>query len=230
MTVKTHTFDRAIDALQRGDPVLVFDADDREGETDLIYAAEHVASTDVARLRNDAGGLVCVAVAYEVAEEFDLPYLDDSISHPASNDLDLEYDERSSFSLSVNHRDTYTGITDNDRARTITALADAAARPAETDFADEFRVPGHVSVLKAAPNGLLNRRGHTEFGVALAREAGCAPAAVVCEMLDDETGDALSPEAARRYAERHSYPYVEGAQIVNRISTPQESGSVSTRS
>ncbi|WP_254533244.1 3,4-dihydroxy-2-butanone-4-phosphate synthase [Natrinema gelatinilyticum] len=230
MIEETNTLDEAIEAFKCGDPVLVFDADDREGETDLIYAAEHVTPPDVAQLRNDAGGLICVALAYEVAEVFNLPYLDDSISHPASNDLDLEYDERSSFSLSINHRDTYTGITDNDRARTITALADAAARPAETDFADEFRAPGHISVLKTAPNVLDERQGHTEFSIAIAREADCAPAAVVCEMLDDGTVDALSPEAARQYAETHGYPYLNGAQIIDRIGTRQESGSVSTRS
>lgn len=208
------TVGRAIAALQQGDPVLVFDSDDREGEADMIYAAESLTAEDVARLRNDAGGLVCTAISYEVAETFDLPYLDDSIDHPASKDLDLGYDERSSFSLSVNHRDTFTGITDEDRARTITAIGDAAADPSGTTFAEEFRAPGHVSLLKAAPNGLDDREGHTEMGVALAKAAGCAPAAVVCEMLDDTTGDALSKADVRDYASRRNIPYVEGSEII----------------
>jgi 3,4-dihydroxy 2-butanone 4-phosphate synthase len=115
-----------------------------------------VTSEKVAHTRNDAGGLIWTAISYEVAEAFNLPYLDDSIDHPASEELDFGYDECSSFSLSVTHRDTFTGVTDEDRARMITALADAAANPEGTDFAAEFRAPGHVSVLKAAPNGLVD--------------------------------------------------------------------------
>lgn len=209
--------DRALAAIQKGEPVLVYDADDREGEADMIFAAETVTPGDIARLRNDAGGLVCTAIEYEAAEAFALPYLDDSIDHPASEDLDLDYDERSSFSLSINHRDTFTGITDEDRARTITALADVVANPAETDFAAEFRAPGHVSILKAAPNGLGDRKGHTEMGVALARATGRTPAAVVCEMLDDETGRALSKEAVQNYATRHDIPYLEGETVVSKL-------------
>ncbi|QPV61251.1 3,4-dihydroxy-2-butanone-4-phosphate synthase [Halosimplex litoreum] len=212
------TVDRAVDALRRGDPILVHDAADREGEVDLIYPAGAVTPEAVARMRNDAGGLVCAALSDDVADAFELPYLQETIDHPAAADHDLGYDERSSFSLTVNHRDTYTGITDEDRALTITELAAAAAAPEETDFAGEFRAPGHVHVLRAAPGLLADREGHTELAVALAGAADLPSAMVVCEMLDDETGAALSPAAARAYADREGLVYVEGSAVVERLS------------
>jgi 3,4-dihydroxy 2-butanone 4-phosphate synthase len=207
---------RAVTGFIAGDPVLVFDADDREGETDIVCPASAITSSDVTHLRNDAGGLVCVAVDDVVAEAFDLPFLDEIIDHQSANH-DPAYDERSSFSLPVNHRDTFTGVTDNDRARTITRLATAAATPETFDFAAEFRTPGHVHLLRAA-KGLSNeRRGHTEIGIALTRAAGIAPAVVVCEMLDDETGSSLSPKDAHEYAARHGLQFVTGREIVGHL-------------
>jgi len=213
----TSGIDAALAAFRAGEPVLVHDAAGREGETDLIYPATAVTPAAVARMRNDAGGLVCTALSYEVAEAFGLPFVQEAIDHPAAADHDLSYDERSSFSLTVNHRDTFTGITDEDRALTISELGRAAGAPDATDFAAEFRTPGHVHVLKAAPGLLSDRLGHTELGIALAAATDQAPAIVVCEMLDDETGGALSPTAARAYGERTGIPFVEGSEIVDRL-------------
>lgn len=209
--------DRAVAAFEAGRPVMIHDDADREGETDLIYPAEAVTPAAVSQLRNDAGGLVCVALSFEVAESFGLPFIQDVIDHPLAAAQDLGYDERSSFSLTVNHRDTYTGITDEDRALTITKLADAADDPAEFDFAGEFRSPGHVHVLKAAPRLLADRQGHTELGIVLAHAAGVAPAVVVCEMLDDRTGQALTPEAARAYAADEEIPMLEGVTVIDHL-------------
>ncbi|MFB6308561.1 MAG: 3,4-dihydroxy-2-butanone-4-phosphate synthase [Haloarculaceae archaeon] len=220
------TADDAIEAFRGGSPVLIHDAADREGEVDLVYPASVVTPADVARLRNDAGGLVCVAVSDAVAGAFDLPFAQESIDHPATADHDLSYDERSSFSLTVNHRETDTGITDEDRALTISRLGELAGavggagadgRPTAADFAAEFRSPGHVHLLRAAPDLLADRQGHTELGIALAAAANREPAVVVCEMLDDETGGALAPAAARAYADRHDLPYVEGAALLDRL-------------
>ena len=208
--------ERAIEAFRAGDPVLVHDAADREGETDLIYPAGAVTPAAVARLRNDAGGLVCVAVSDAVARAFDLPFAREVIDHPVASGETLSYGDRSSFSLTVNHRDTYTGITDDDRSTTITALSRAASAPDAFDFAAEFRAPGHVHLLRGAPDLLADRRGHTELGLALAAAAERPPAVVVCEMLDD-SGGALSPADARAYADHEGLVYVEGARIVERF-------------
>ncbi len=209
--------DRAIEAFRAGRPVLVHDADDREGETDLLYPASAVDTAAVTRLRNDAGGLIFVALSDPVARAFDLPFLHERLDHPASDFGDLGYDSRPSFSLTVNHRDTYTGITDEDRALTVRSLGDAAGTPANTDFPAQFRAPGHVHVLRAAPDLLAERRGHTELGVALALAADQPPAVAGAEMLDDESGRELSPGAAREYAASNGLVYVEGARVVDRL-------------
>ena len=226
--------DGAVAAFGSGDPVLIHDAADREGEVDLVYPAAAVGRHDVARLRNDAGGLVCVALADDVCEAWGLPFAQSTIGHPAAEAHDLTYDDRSSFSITVNHRDAFTGITDDDRALTISALGEAAAQVRRATalagevargavaagpeaFAERFRAPGHVHLLRAAPGLTDDREGHTELAVALAAAAGVAPAAVVCEMLDDEDGGALLPTAARAYADRNGLVYVEGADLIERF-------------
>jgi 3,4-dihydroxy 2-butanone 4-phosphate synthase len=209
-------------AFGRGEPVLIHDAADREGEVDIVYPAAAVGPDAVHRLRTDAGGLICVAIADAVAESWELPFLADALSHPAAEAAHLDYDDRSSFSLPVNHRETFTGITDDDRALTIRELG-AAADAAEVgefgaeEFAESFRSPGHVTLLRGAPNLLADRQGHTELGLALAAAADREPAVVVCEMLDGETGGARTPADARAYAEREGLVYVEGRDLLARL-------------
>jgi 3,4-dihydroxy 2-butanone 4-phosphate synthase len=214
---ETNAVERTLAAFRRGEPVLVHDAADREGETDLVYPARDVDTHAVARMRNDAGGLVCVALSDAVAEELRLPFVQETIDHGLATDHELAYDERSSFSLTVNHRETFTGITDADRALTISELGSLAADPDYDAFVDSFRAPGHVHLLRAAPGLLADRKGHTELGIALAAAADREPAVVVCEMLDDETGGALPTADARAYARRHGLVYVEGADLVDRL-------------
>ncbi len=216
-TTAESEFERALESLRSGEPVLVHDAADREGETDLIYHADAVTPDAVARMRNDAGGLVCVALSHDVADTFGLPFYTEEVDHPAAADHELGYDERASFSFTVNHRDTYTGITDDDRSMTIQSLGEAASDPATVDFAEEFRVPGHVHLLKGAPDLLEQREGHTELGLALAEAAELPPAVVVCEMLDDETGAELTPADARAYADRYGFAYLEGRDVLERL-------------
>jgi len=225
--------DAAVSAFAAGGPVLIHDASDREGEVDLVYPAAAVTPDDVARLRNDAGGLVCVALSDAVCEAWELPFSQELLDHPSGADHELGYDERSSFSITVNHRDTFTGITDDDRALTISELGAAAGRIAgerlvagdgatgaiATDadqFAEQFRAPGHVHLLRGAPDSSRTREGpHPNSGLgARPRPAGVEPAVVVCEMLDDESGGALSPAAARAYADRHGFPYIEGSELI----------------
>lgn len=216
------TVEAAVAAFGRGEPVLVHDAADREGEVDIIYPATAADADAMTRLRNDAGGLVCVAVTDAVADAWELPFLSDALEHPATESDHLAYDSRSSFSLPVNHRETFTGITDDDRALTATELGRAAAATLAGEFdadafAAAFRSPGHVNLLRGAPDGLADRQGHTELGLALAEAAGQPPAVVVCEMLDDETGGAVTPAAARAYAERNGLVYVEGKDLLTRL-------------
>lgn len=195
------SLDSAIDALRNGKMILLFDAEDREGETDIVIPAICITPADVALMRRDGGGLICVAIFGKAADSLGLPFMSDvlrSVSKNGHKSLislvekkgDIPYDSRSSFSLWVNHRETFTGITDNDRALTIRKIGevvDKVMKGEKIDFGDEFRSPGHVALLRAA-TGLLNeRRGQTELSIELALKAGISPSMVVCEMLDDKT-------------------------------------------
>ena len=140
--------DDAVAAFGSGDPVLIHDAADREGEVDLVHPAAAVAPADVARMRNDAGGLVCVALPDDVCDAWGLPFAQSTLSHPAAEAHDLAYGDRSSFSITVNHRDTFTGVTDEDRALTISALGEAlgaGSDGAAGPVAGQRRRPTHRS-------------------------------------------------------------------------------------
>ncbi|TLZ93538.1 MAG: 3,4-dihydroxy-2-butanone-4-phosphate synthase [Methanobacteriota archaeon] len=221
-------FDRAISALGRGEFVLVYDADGREAETDLTVASEFVSPAAIRTLRKEAGGLICMTLSGEVRERIGLPFMTDVLRHAAStypvldavSAEDIKYDRHSAFSISVNHRDTFTGVTDKDRATTIARLAAIAKEALKREngwaahaFADEFRSPGHVPLLNAAEPLLEGRRGHTELTTALMIMAGLAPTATICEMMADD-GRALSKEDAKAYARARNLVFLEGQDIV----------------
>ena len=215
--------ERAIQALRRGEIVLIFDGEGREEETDLVVASQFVTPEHIRRMRKDGGGLICTAVHPAIARELGLPFLSEVLSSaaerfPVLRSLeanDIPYDERSSFSITINHRRTFTGVTDSDRALTIRELARLAQLNGEKRalFGRNFRSPGHVILLRAAEGLVRSRRGHTELSVALAEMAGLTPMATICEMMGDD-GGALSKREARRYAEKHGLVFLEGEEIV----------------
>ncbi len=225
-----HTVNAAAEALRRGEIVLLYDADGREEETDMVVLAEHCTPEVLRTLRTDAGGLVCTAVAPEYHAALDLPFLSDLVqgataAHPVLAGLlpdDIQYDgSKPAFGLTLNHRDTFTGITDRDRSLTMTALAEFLAEADLSDraalraeFGARFRAPGHVSLLNGTPKGLAARQGHTELSIELARQAGSTPVTTVCEMLDPMTGTALSRAQAEAYAEAHGLVFLTGADVV----------------
>jgi len=210
----------AIEAFRRGEMVLLYDFDTRERETDFAIRSDMVTPRDILRMRRDGGGLICTAIHGQAAENFGLPFASE-ILRPTSlaeqyGEIPYDRTNHSSFSLWVNHRDTFTGVTDIDRALTAGRIADQvhatlAGRP--HTFHEEFRTPGHMALLRAAGNLLDQRRGQTELSVALALMAGVTPAVTICEMLDDETGYALSKEDARRYARHHGLVFLEGEEV-----------------
>ncbi len=221
-------FDEALKSFRRGNPVLIFDFEDREGETDIAIPAICVGPRDVAMLRRDGGGLICVAIHPVAAKKLGLPFMHDILRvasekmpelKSVSDANDIKYDSRSSFSIWVNHRDTFTGITDIDRALTIRRIGeavDAVMMGEEFDFGSEFRSPGHVALLRAADHLVYERVGQTELSIALAEMAGIAPAVTICEMLDERTGRALSKEDAIAYAEENGIPFIDGKTIVEK--------------
>jgi 3,4-dihydroxy-2-butanone 4-phosphate synthase (EC 4.1.2.-) len=205
-------------ALEGGELVLVYDGDDREGEVDVFLHADAVTPSAIADIRTVAGGLICVAVDAPSADRLGLGFLDTMIDHPAATHRPA-YDARDSFSLPVNHRETHTGITDRDRAQTALAIGELTSDQTadETTFAATFRAPGHVPILRAAADGLHDRTGHTELAVAMASAAGLAPAVVISEMLDTETGDALSTTDAAAFASERGLILLDSTQIIDAL-------------
>ena len=219
---------RALDALRQGRFILVYDAEGREEETDLAIASEFVTPEAVRRMRKEAGGWICTTVPPDARERLGLPYLADVLQASASRypilqglvPETLPYDRRSAFGITVSHRDTYTGVTDEDRARTIARFAEITREAlgrengwAQRAFAAEFRAPGHVALLNPAPGLLRERRGHTELSTALVQMAGLVPSATVCEMLGDD-GRALRKADAKGYAEARNLVFLEGREIL----------------
>ena len=221
----------ASEAFAQGKPVMVFDSDFRECETDLLWPAAAATPAVMRRLRQDCGGLLFLAVGDDVGEQFGLPRLQDLHTHPAlveENPVlgklitdDLQYDTRSAFTLSLNHRETFTGITDHDRALTTRRFGELAnemkdkdAIEAMTALGKEFRTPGHIPLCREAPGGLKTRQGHTELAVAIARLAGLVPCTIGAEMLQPDGDRALSVEDARAYAAKHQIPMLTGEDIM----------------
>ena len=224
---------RAVEAFRAGQPVCLFDSEKREGETDLLFPAAMAKPATMRQLRQDCGGLLFLAIGDEVGETFELPFLQDLhttddlvqrnpvLSHLITNDL--RYDARSAFTLSLNHRDTYTGITDQDRALTTRRFAElatdcladgVAGETAMKRLGEEFRTPGHIPVCREAKGGLSVRQGHTELAVGLARLSGATPVVIGAEMLQPDGDHALSVADARAWAESNDIPFLEGADVV----------------
>ncbi len=215
--------DEALAALRDGKFILLYDFDDREGETDFAIRSDVVTPRHIFQMRKDGGGLICTAVHPEAARRLGLPFASDALRAiaVAEREGDIPYDRKnhSSFSLWVNHRDTFTGITDRDRALTVNAIAEQvkqALNGGSVNFHEAFRTPGHMALLRAA-DGLLDRRkGQTELSIAMAEMAGVTPAITICEMLDDESGYALTKADARLYAQKHGFEFVEGPEVMER--------------
>jgi 3,4-dihydroxy 2-butanone 4-phosphate synthase len=224
---------QAIEALHRGQFVLLYDADGREEETDFVIPSETTTPDAVRRMRLDGGGLICTTLHPRVHGALDLPYLADVLleagrTNPLLGRLaqaSVPYEPGStkpSFTLSVNHRKTFTGVTDNDRSLTIRALAQVAAqagRAADAElrdrFAAEFKAPGHVFLLNAHPTLLRGRRGHTELATALMELAGLAPSATICEMMNGPSGRALPKSGAIKYAAQNGLVFLEGREVLD---------------
>lgn len=213
--------ERALESLRRGRFVLIHDSEGREDEVDMAVAAQYADPGHIGQMRTRAGGLICLALDAPMAGRLGLRYMHELLASSLRGDA-LEmivgtapYGDRPSFSLAVNHRRTFTGITDADRAQTIRSFASLySSGSAREDFVSEFRTPGHVPLLIADAGLLSQRRGHTEMSVYLAGLAGLHPAMAICEMMDSRTHAALSAADARRIAESESVEFVDARDLV----------------
>lgn len=231
-----NSIEDAIDAFSNGLPVCLFDSEKREGETDLLFSAQHATPATMRQLRQDCGGLLFLAIGHEVGELFGLPFLQDLhtqkelvskfdvLQELVTNDL--RYDSRSAFTLSLNHRETYTGITDKDRSLTTRRFAELTnevfangidSKEAKRLLGQEFRTPGHIPVCRETEGGLTRRQGHTELAVGLARLSNVSPVVIGAEMLQPDGDLALSVEAAKNWANERGIPFLEGSDIIQAL-------------
>jgi len=194
------TVEQALRDIAVGKMVIVADDDDRENEGDLICAAEKVTPEIVNFMIRRAGGLICLALTSERAAHLDLPQM---------SEFNTE-GQRTAFTVSIDAAPRFgvtTGISAQDRATTI----QVAVAP-NADRAD-LRRPGHVFPLRAREGGVLQRVGHTEAAVDLARLCGLTPAGVICEILNEDGTAARRPEL-EKFAREHDLTFITVAQLV----------------
>lgn len=186
------TIEEAIASLAGGGMIVVVDDEDRENEGDVIVASDAVTPDAIAFMMKHARGLVCVAIEGERLDALDIPLMVPK---------NTEY-LKTAFTVSVDYiHGTTTGISAADRAATVRALMD------QTAGSEDFARPGHIFPLRAHPDGVLGRPGHTEAAVDLARLAGKRPSGVICEVANDDGTMARLPDL-EVFCETHGLPLV----------------------
>ncbi|WP_034858692.1 bifunctional 3,4-dihydroxy-2-butanone-4-phosphate synthase/GTP cyclohydrolase II [Enterococcus casseliflavus] len=186
-----HKVEQAVEWLKKGGLVIVADDENRESEGDLIGIAEYATLESVNFMATYGRGLICAPISQAIAEKLALPEM-------TANNTDAF---GTAFTISVDHVTTSTGISAKDRAVTIEKLADPASQAAD------FYRPGHIFPLTAQPGGVLERRGHTEAAVDLAKLAGSVEAAYICEILKEDGTMARVPEL-KKLAEKWQLPFL----------------------
>jgi len=189
----------AIEAVGRGEIVVVVDDEDRENEGDLIMAADAVTPEKIAFFLAHTSGLICVPLTPERVEQLDLPLM-----VTANTEV-----QRTAFTVSVDARQgTTTGISAADRSATIEALVDPHTRPTDLNR------PGHIFPLRYRPGGVLKRAGHTEAAVDLARAAGMSPAGVLCEVVSEDKATMARLPELQSFAKHHGLHLISIADLI----------------
>lgn len=182
---------KAIKALQEGKIILVTDDEDRENEGDLICSAESATTENVNFLATYAKGLICTPMSREIAQKL---MFDPMVANNTDN-------HETAFTVSVDYKDTTTGISAEERGLTARMCVAEDVRPAD------FRRPGHMFPLIAKEGGVLERNGHTEATVDLMQLAGLKPCGLCCEIMRED-GTMMRAEELHAFAKEHKLPYM----------------------
>ena len=192
------TIDEALEDIAAGKMVVVVDDEDRENEGDLVMAAEHVTPEAINFMTRQAGGWICLALTPERCDELGLELM------AAKNESQYE----TPFTVTIEAAEgVTTGISAADPATTSGVAADPSKGKSD------IVVPGHVHPLKAKDGGVLERTGHTEASVDLARLAGCVPAGLICEIQNEDGSMARVPDLAV-YAAKHGLKLITIADLI----------------
>jgi len=176
-----------VEAIGRGDLVIMVDDEDRENEGDLILAADSATPEKLGFMLRYTSGIICLPIVGERLDELELPMM-------VANNTDVR---RTAFTVSIDATvGTTTGISSADRCRTIEAMVNPESKP------EDFSRPGHMYPLRYEPGGVLKRAGHTEAAVDLAELAGHYPAGVLAEIMNDDGSVARLPQLVE-FAEKH---------------------------
>jgi 3,4-dihydroxy 2-butanone 4-phosphate synthase / GTP cyclohydrolase II len=201
MSIKTTPFatvEEAIEEIAAGRMVVVVDDEDRENEGDLVMAAEHITADAINFMATHARGWICLALTPERCDELGLELMA----------LKNETAHQTPFTVTIEAREgVTTGISAADRAHTIRVAVDP------TRGADDIVKGGHVNPLKARPGGVLERTGHTEASVDLARLAGCVPAGVICEVMNED-GSMARVDDLQAYCVKHGLRMITIADLI----------------
>jgi 3,4-dihydroxy 2-butanone 4-phosphate synthase/GTP cyclohydrolase II len=192
------TVEEALEDIAAGRMVVVVDDEDRENEGDLVMAAEHVSPDAINFMAMHARGWICLALTPERCDELDLELM------TAKNDTPYQ----TPFTVTIEAREgVTTGISAADRAHTIKVAVDPQNGP------EAIVKGGHVNPLKAKPGGVLERTGHTEASVDLARLAGCVPAGVICEVMNED-GSMARVGDLQAYCHKHGLRMITIADLI----------------
>lgn len=194
------TIEEALDALKAGRLVMVVDAEERENEGDFICAAELATPETISFILQHGGGVLCVALLEEAADRLELSPIVDSERNTAPN--------KTLFLTPVDHVDAGSGVSIDNRTKTIVALSDPNSK------AVDFVRPGHLNPLLAKEGGVLRRAGHTEATVDLMRLAGLKPVGVLIEILSKKSGGMADFDELRDLSRQHNIPLISIEQLI----------------
>ena len=186
----------AVESIRRGEVVIVLDDEDRENEGDFIAAAE-IATPEAINLILSGRGDFCMPILPDTAARLEIAPL---VERNTSNN-------QTAFLTPLDHRTARTGITAEERALCVRAIADPSSKP------EDFQRPGHVHMLMAKQGGVLRRAGHTEAAVDLARMAGLAPAGILCEVLDEQ-GNRATRDKLFEIAKQHNLRIITIEELI----------------
>jgi 3,4-dihydroxy 2-butanone 4-phosphate synthase/GTP cyclohydrolase II len=192
------TVEEALEEIRQGRMIVVCDDEDRENEGDLVMAAQFVTPEAINFMVREAGGWICLALTPDRCDELGLELM------TAKNESSMQ----TPFTVTIEARHgVTTGVSAHDRAHTMRVAADPKCGP------HDLVQPGHVNPLKAKRGGVLERTGHTEASVDLARLAGLVPAGVICEVMNEDGSMARVPDLAA-YCERHGLKMITIADLI----------------
>ncbi len=192
-----HSIEEALDEIKKGNVIIVADDEDRENEGDLLMAAELATPEKVNFIIKEARGLLCAPMSPERAEDLDLTIMTENSNEKWGT----------AFTVSVDHKDSTTGISALERARTLNKLADLCSTK------EDFVKPGHIFPLKARRGGVLRRAGHTEAAVDLMAMAGLKPVGAICEILNEDGSMARLPQLLD-FSKKHHLKIISVAQLI----------------